>query len=57
MKSATLLPFLLSLAGAMPAFEKKSNIENRQVAEIIEVLIYESTKWATSQFLSGPEIP
>lgn len=57
MKPATLIPLVISAAGAMPTLEKPSNVEERQIAEIIEVLIFEGIKLGTNSFLPGPERP
>lgn len=57
MKPATLIPFVISAAGAMPALERKSDIAERQIAEIIEVLIFEGIKLGTNSFVPGPEKP
>lgn len=57
MKAATLIPFILSLTGAMPTVDTASEFGKRQIAEIIEVVIFEALKLGTNSFLPGPERP
>lgn len=57
MKAATLIPFILSLTGAMPTLDTASDSGKRQVAEIIEVVLFEALKLGTNSFLPGPEQP